>query len=417
MYIIYKEPMKPFFVCTLLLILLCAFGFSEEPSDVYGTITDLFTNLDPNTGLTAFPTLWIPMGGKYEGMATAYTAVADDIGFLEANPSASSVLSYTELAFLHNDWIADSNMEGAVYTMRINDLGFGIGGKFLYVPFTEYDRWGERVSKGYYSETVGTINASYNFFSSYYFYGIAVGANIKIAYRNVPESIYANQSALMAMTDIGVLTRFNFLKFYASRDKNFSVGAVLKNLGPDALGDPLPTETTVGIAYSPIRPLTIAFDLNIPISFSPDTNPPEQVGFAGGIDVVFTTFFSLHGGFLLRGTNPRISMGGTIDLEKISFIVNYTLDFTTQLGSIDRFSIGAKLNLGDRGRAEQQRRLDELYVTGLEEYANGNIEQAIALWEEAIHIDSDFQPVLEMLKTAREALALQKEMESIEQVE
>lgn len=390
---------------------------ADSPSDVYGEANQLFDNLDPNTGLTAFPTLWIPMGGKYEGMATAYTAVADDIGYLEANPSASSGLKNTELAFMHNDWIADSNMEGVVYTVRFNDLGIGVGGKFLYVPFTEYNSWGERVSKGHYSETVATINGSYNFFSNYYFYGISVGANLKVAYRNVPEAIHPGQSALMGMADIGALTRFNFLKFYPSRSKNFSVGAVVKNLGPPAQGDPLPTEATAGIAYSPIRPLTIAFDVTLPFSFMPEEAPAERISFAGGLDVTITDFLAIHSGFLYKGSNPRISLGSTIDIKKISFIINYTMDFTTQLGAVDRFSIAAKLNLGDRGRAEVQKRIDELYTAGLEEYANGNIREAIDYWNKVLEIDKDFVPAREMITTARRALELRQRMEELQEVD
>lgn len=415
--LIEAQEMKNFLFVVILFFVSVFAVQADSPSDVYGNLNELFSTLDPNTGLTAFPTLWIPMGGKYESMATAYTAVADDAGYLEANPSASSVLEFTELSLTHNDWIADSNMEGVVYTMRFNDLGIGIGGKFLYVPFTEYNTWGERVSKGYYSETVASLNASYNFLSNYYFHGIAVGGNLKVAYRHIPEAIHPEQSALMAMLDIGALTKFNLLKLYSSRDKNFSVGAVVKNLGPFTKEEPLPTVVTTGIAYSPIRPLTLAVDLTIPFSFMPKEYPPEQLSVAAGIDIVITNFFALQTGFLYKGSNPRISLGSTINLKKIVFNVTYTLDFTTQLGTVDRFSIGATLNLGDRGRADLRKQVDELYVIGLEDYANGNIRQAIEHWEKALELDSDFTPAREMLKTAGRALALQREMESLQEVE
>ena len=84
-------------------------------------------------------------------MGTAYTAVSSDSGFLESNPAGSSLLDYTELTLNHNNWIADTNIEGVVYTTRFDNLGIGIGGKFLYVPFIEYNRWGEEESSGYYS--------------------------------------------------------------------------------------------------------------------------------------------------------------------------------------------------------------------------------------------------------------------------
>ncbi len=399
-------------ILCIILLIIPFFLFAESPSDVYGEISDLFQP-DLNAGLTAFPTLWVPLGGKYEGMGTAYTAVSDDISYLQSNPSASSTLEYTELAFSHNDWIADTNMEGALFTMRLDDLGIGVGGKFLYVPFTEYDAWGERVSKGYYSESVATINISYNFLSNYYFYGLAVGSNIKLAYRHVPESIYSGQSALMAMIDVGTLTRFNLLKFYSSRDKNFSIGAVVKNLGPQVLDDPLPTSITVGISYSPIQPLTLACDIDVPFSFWPDEYPAEELSLAVGIDVQMTSFFSIQSGFLYKGGNPRVSLGTVLDLKKVSFTVNYTLDLTTQVGTMDRFSIMATLHLGDRGRTERQDKVDEYYTAGLELYANGDLYKAIYYWELALDLDEDFTPAKEMISMAEHKLKLAEEMENI----
>lgn len=406
---------------TVFLFLAGFFLFSisvyADFSDFYGDITPEEEQLDPNVGLTVFPTLLIPVGGKYEGMGTAFTAVADDASFLEANPSASSLLEQTELSFSHNNWIADSNMEGVVYTIRFNDLGIGFGGKFLYVPFTEYDTWGERVSRGYYSETVATMNISYNFLSSYYFYGLAVGTNLKVAYRNVPEAIHPEQSALGVMGDIGVLTRFNLLKFYSSRTKNFSVGAVVKNLGPFVMNEPLPTEATVGAAYSPLRPVTVSFDVTIPFSFNPGLFPAEKVSIAGGTDVVFTNFFSMQAGFKLRGGNPKISLGSILNLKKVRFVVNYTLDLTTSSNSVDHFSIQAQLKLGDRGRAELQAKIDEYYTAGLEAYAEGRLQESVDYWNKVLELDPDFQPAREMRKTALKAISLQKEMEAIQRIE
>ncbi len=401
----------------LLFAPVCIFAqdYSDVYEDVSTTVTkELFT--DPNTGLTVFPILMIPAGGKYEGMGTAYTAVAGDSGFLEANPSASSVLDNTELAFTHNNWIADSRLEGVIYTMRFNDLGIGFGGKFLYVPFTGYDDWGERTGGGYYSESVATANVSYNFLSSYSFYGLAVGANLKIAYRNVPstrpEYQGANdQSAVAGLLDVGALTRFNFLKFFASRSKNFSVGLVLKNLGPLVMDEPLPTVLTAGFAYSPVRPVTLAFDLNIPTSYGQEA---EEINLAGGLNVSVTDFFSIQSGFQYRGANPRISLGGAVDLERVSFIANYTLDLSTMSDTPDRFSLEAKINLGDEGRLALRDRMDEYYISGIEEFAAGNLEKAIGYFEKALELDPDFDPAREYLDEVNRQLKNRDELRALQ---
>lgn len=405
-----------------ILILLTSLSVWGDFAEFYNSIAPPEAALDPNTGLTVFPVLLIPSGGRYEGMGTAFTAVADDSGFIEANPSGSSLLTYTELSFTHNNWIADSNMEGVVYSVRFGELGIGFGGKFLYVPFTEYDQWGERSSKGYYTESVATMNISYNFFSSYYFYGVAVGTNIKVAFRTMPSGIYAtntvgSQTALMGMADVGILTRFNFLKFYHSRGRNLSIGAVVKNLGPYALGEPLPTEATFGLSYSPIRPLLFAFDFNLPFSFDPVNYPAERWGISAGMDLAFTSFFSIQTGFKYRGSNPKISVGSMVDLAKVSFTVNYTMDLTTSSNSVDHFSIQARLKLGDRGRADLRNRIDDLYTSGLDAYANGKLTEAINFWNKVLELDPSFQPANEMKLTARRALNLREAMESIQQVE
>jgi hypothetical protein len=403
--------MKRILVAVTVLLLSLSPSFGDTSGFFYNFAEAFDWFADPNTGLTVFPTLLIPMGGRYEGMGTAFTAVADDPGFIEANPSGSSLLERSELAFYHHSWIADSNLEGVVYTMRFNDLGIGVGGKFLFLPFTAYNEWGDRESKGYISETIATLNVSYNFFSSYQFYGLSLGANLKAAYRNIPAEIYPDQSALTGMIDVGLLTRLNFLKFYISRSRNFSVGAVVKNLGLPALGEPLPTMATLGIAYSPIRPLTWAFDFNLPFSLNPVEYPAEHWYLASGLSVSVTDFLSVQGGFQLRGDNPRVSVGTALDLEKVSFVLNYNLDLSGRLNPADKFSVEARVHLGDGGRKAIQNQVDELYLNGMEAYANGKFAEAILYWQKVLELDPQFLPALQNIETAKKFLELGEERE------
>ena len=85
---------------------------------------------DDNTGLTSFPILQIPMGVRYEAMGTAFTALADDFSYLDANPAASVLLDRTQIALAHNAWIADTSIDSAVYTFRNEQMGFGFASKF-----------------------------------------------------------------------------------------------------------------------------------------------------------------------------------------------------------------------------------------------------------------------------------------------
>jgi tetratricopeptide (TPR) repeat protein len=404
------------FLILLFLFFPLPLSFAQGLEDWYAAISQ-YAGIDPNAGLATFWTLVIPPGGMYEAMGTAYTAVVKDSGYIEANPAGSALLKDTELSVYHNDWIGDSRMEAVVYTIRNGDLGLGFGSKILYLPFTAINNWGDRYqnswssdfAKGYYTEYVGTLNASYNFFNSYYFSGLTLGANLKFAYRGVPTSIAQGQSAFDMMADFGALTRFNLLKFYPSLDRNFSVGLALKNLGPPVMGDPLPSEASFGIAYQPFRPLTLSFDTNIPFFLGVNL-PPQEINFAVGMDLALTSFWAVQSGLDLVPGRPRFTVGTSFSIEKLVMNVNYTVDLMTSLAPFDRISIEAKLNLGDLGRQDAQNRSRDLYLNGLDAYARGNFQEAILDWEKSLEITPNFTPALNMIETTRRALELQKEM-------
>jgi hypothetical protein len=405
--------------CALIFLVLALNQIAVWASgaDLYAGWTDLMRSFaDNNTGLRSFPTLLVPMGGLAEGMGTAYTAMSRDAGYIEYNPAGSSILPSSELALYHHSWIADSNLEGVVYTIRFDDLGIGFGGKFLYVPFTAYNDWGAAVANNYISETIGTLNVSYNFLSNYYFSGVAVGANVKVAYRNIPDiaalSVY-NQSALAFMGDVGVQTRFNLLKFYNSQSKNFSVGLVVKNLGISTLADEsLPQMATAGLAWSPFRPWTIAMDFTYPFSL-PGQPPAEVWNIAAGTTVMVTNFLSVQGGVLMKADNPRVSVGAALTLGTLALNMNYNLDLSGSVNPLDKFSVQAKFDLGDSGRTARAREADSLYLQGIEEFASANYEKALTLWQEVLKIDPRYLPAAEGIRTVQRTITVQEQSLSI----
>jgi len=394
--------------------------WAADGQDNYGNIADYLNNIysaDDNAGLTTFPILNIPMGGRAEGMAGAFAAISDDISFLEFNPAGSATLKKSELAFFHNNWIADTKIEGLAYATRFGDLGVAAGAKWLYTPFTEYNIYGERVSGGYYSEGVAILNASYNFLSGYNFSGLSLGVNLKTAFRLMPDYTDAasnvikgsgmSQSAVMGMADIGMLVRFNFLKAYVARDKNAAAALVVKNLGPPAMGEPLPTAVTAAFSYKPIRPLTFGLDFSVPVNLM-DIELSELPYGAFGIGVNVTNFLSMRSGVLIKPGSGRITVGSAVDLNSIAIDVNYTLDLLTQMQPLNRVSVAVRLDLGDGGRAAMSDRIDELYLLGLEAYSRGSIEDARICWEEALRINPRFDP-------AKESLAMLEEREDLTQ--
>jgi hypothetical protein len=403
--------MKASKYAALLLLWLNSITASAATGELFAWWSSLWGPPDPNAGTTIFPSLSVPLGGPLEGMGSAAAASALGAGFIEANPAAAALVESTELAFSHHGWIADSSLEGVIYTIRYDDLGFGFGGRFLYVPFTSYNEWGERAARGTISETVATANIAYNFLRSYSFSGLAVGASIKAAYRHVPSDISADQSILGLMTDLGLQTSFSLAKFQRWTLPNVSVGLVLKNLGISTMSDEsLPLTASAGIAYAPLRSIVLATDFNLPFSLDTDDAPLWDLAF--GTNIAATEFLSLQAGLHLKPGNPRVSVGADIDLGAWSVSANYNLDMSAiARNPADKFSVQARLDLGDRGRGDRRQRADDLYEEGLRAFSEGKLEEAIALWGEVLDLDPAYTPAAQYKAIAEATLRNKEEAE------
>ena len=401
--------------------------FSLEYIDVYTKLSDTFAGfVDKNAGTTTFPSLNIPSGGREESLGSAFTALADDIGFFDYNPAASSVLKNTEVAFFHNSWIADSNLETVAGTFRKDNLGLGAKLKCFYVPFTEYNDFGERMTSGYYSETTGILNASYNFFNGYYFKGLAVGANLKFSWRSIPDftsrdtgelikNSGLSQSGLALMGDLGILLRFNAAKFFDDREPNLRIGLSLLNAGVALTGfgtsqgirldDGLPTELAAGISYRFAKPVAICADFRQPINLT-DFSKSQMWSAGIGFDVKVTDFIELMAGFRLKGANPRISLGTEFKIKKFTVDLNYTLDLTSSLNPVNHFSVAARVNLGDQGRYSRELEAEGYYEDGLKYYAGGRMKEAVECWEKCLKLNPSFTPARNSIKLVKNSQKL-----------
>jgi len=391
--------------------------------DLYGNIADYLNNIygtDENAGLTAFPVLNIPMGGRAEGLAGAFSAISDDISFLEFNPAGSSMLERTELGFFHNNWIGDTNIEAAAFTTRFGNWGFAGGLKWLYMPFTEYNLYGERASSGYYSEGVFTLNSSYTFFSSYSFSGVSLGVNLKTAFRMMPDfsdnydNIIAgsgsDQSTFAIMMDIGLLTRFNWFKFYTSLEKNMSAAFVIRNFGAAAKDEALPTALSFAVSYKPIRPLQFSLDFVMPVNLL-DPSLSEKPYLSFGFSANITNFLSMRTGIMFKAGSSRFTIGSELNLNKMTLDINYTLDLLTQFQPLNRISLAVRFDLGDNGRQLRKDRVEDLYLIGLEAYSREEFSDARFCWEEALRLDPQFEPAREGL------IVLEKRQDLLQRIE
>jgi hypothetical protein len=221
-----------------------------------------------------------------------------------------------------------------------------------------------------------------------------------------------DQSAIAFLADLGLLTRFNVLKFYPSRSKNAAVGVAVRDLGFPVLGEAMPTTVSLGLSYSPVRPLTFAADLTKPVNFV-DLAASGDMQYSLGVEARILEFFSVQGGFQLKN-GPRVSLGSSIALADVTIVVNYTLDLATQFMDANRLSIQSKINLGDGGRYALRLKVEEFYLRGIEEYAAGNIETSVELWTQALKLDPGFDPARENRRTAAKALELKKALTELQ---
>ncbi len=418
------------------LISICAKAPALSITDVSSVLGDIFSSMaDPNEGSTSFRSLLIPFGGRTESLGNAYTGLCDDISYLRFNPAAGSIQKETQVALFHNSWIADSKLESLAFTTRFkNARHFSAGGYIscFYLPFTEYDIFGDRVAGSYYTESIAALNASYNLLAGYDFKGLAAGITLKAGWRGMPNytdnetgAILSGsglaQSALALMADAGIMMQFNFLKFYSSRDPNVRIGISAQNLGVSLTGfgksvktdDPLPTTLAAGISVKLIKPITLSADFVQPLNLmEPDKYLIPY--FNTGLSIQFASFVSLLAGFSLKGANPRISTGFEFEVAKIRLNMNYTLDLTTSMAPLNRISLSAKILLGDKGRSITDAQVDEYYQLGLKYYADAKWEDAILVWEEAVKLNRRFDPAIQGIQSARYQIEMfQKIKESL----
>lgn len=417
-----------FFTCLVLLFLLAFPASALSLEDLDSRLSDFFyTAVDPNEGTTSFRSLLIPFGGRTESLGNAYTGLCDDINFLRYNPAAGALQKEGQIALFHNSWIADSKLDTLAYTTRFSslpNLSFGAFLSCFYLPFTEYNAFGDRASAGYYSETTGALNISYNFFEGYDFKGLSLGANLKAAWRSIPNytdddtgliiaASGLSQSGAAIMADFGMMLQFNLFKFYSSRDPNLRIGLSLQNLGLAYTGfskkiipdDPLPTTATLGFSVSFIKPLILSVDYTQPLNLQ-DMSEFHLPYISTGLSVQFTSFLQFLAGIGIKGTNPHISTGFEFEVAKIRLNFNYTIDFTTSFAPFNKFSLSARILMGDKGRSITAKKIDDLYTAGLYYYAEGNWYMAIECWEEALKINKRFSPAILGIKAAKHRIEM-----------
>jgi hypothetical protein len=361
---------------------------------------------NPDSGKNSYLIYIIPAGGLYTNTGQAGVASTTDTSYSEINPATTSFQTISTLSLYHNDYISDSSIEYVSYNFQKDQFGFQTSFKALHMPFVGYNAWGAITSKqGTYSESIASFNTSYLVGKNFNWDGISFGTTLKLGYRGVSQAIYANQSSLSLAFDVGALAQFNFLKFYASRDKNFSVGVSLRNLGWEFVLSPdsLPSLMSIGLSYRIIRPVQILMDFNIPLDYY------AYYG-AIGVNVQIARMWSMQAGLLIQPDRPKLSIGSVVHLNRINLVIGYTLDPLSRLEMFDRFSIGITINTHDTKALLIRDNVQEQYLTGLNCYASGDLLRAKMYFENALALDPHYNPAEDMLSTVNKEIELSNDL-------
>jgi hypothetical protein len=132
-----------------------------------------------------------------------------------------------------------------------------------------------------------------------------------------------------------------------------------------------------------------------------------------GTNVLVTSFLSVQGGVLMKADNPRVSVGAALTLGTLALNMNYNLDLSGSLNPLDKFSVQAKFDLGDGGRAARAQEAQSLFLQGTDVFADGNYEKALALWKEVLKIDPGYLPARDNIRIAMQTIVVQEQSQSV----
>ena len=218
-----------------IIIIICLSIFQISEAQMGGESTYDFLNLTTSAKVGA-------LGGTNVSISDSI----GDLNFVFHNPALLKADMDNALAFNYVPYIADINYGYFAYAKHFRDLGtFGLA--VHNVNYGSFTRTNE------YREELGTTNAAeYAFILTYarkLTPTISMGMSVKPIY-----------SKFDTYTSFGLATDFGFN--YIRRDKNFSMGIVLKNLGSqistyEDTSEDMPSDLQIGftkkLAHAPFR--------------------------------------------------------------------------------------------------------------------------------------------------------------------
>ncbi len=344
----------------------------------------------------------IGAGSRPDGMAGAFTAVADDLSAIHFNPAGMVNIKKQEVSLLYYPLYEGASIGSAAYGQSI--LNFGtIGAAFSVFSsgnMEGYDEAGELTSV--FSSQQYKLTASYG---RYLAEGLSAGANINIYYSNMSRFNYAGFGA-----DLGVLYKpFSF----------FSAGLMAGNIITPAFSMQSVTEAlgrkyTLGL----LARHQIA-DFEFKAAFDASAGEKENFKARAGMEVRWAGIAAVRGGY----SEGEFTFGAGLSLYDAKF--DYAYIANRNFGRMDRFAVSYAFGMTiDQQRAQWRRAIynevrrivdaririkikeeaEAHYSRAYGYYQNGEYEEALAAVEKSLEWKRDHEPSIMMKNIIEEKL-------------
>jgi len=291
-------------------------------------------NLFAGYGTHSMLSLRLPTSAAIAGFNNAYTAVAEDVNSISANPAGLGFVKNNQFLFMYNNYVQDVNHNYLAYCQPVEAIGGKIGINVSLFDAGDFDR-----------TTIGTTGILYNsngFFTSKDMiigasYGKAMNPNLNfglsIKYIN---SKIDNYKADGYAGDLGIIY---------SEENMFSqpvkIGFVIKNLGTkikyDKEKESLPTEYRIGFASF----FNLSKDVNLLPAIDLSYIKDEKVNVNVGAEISYLNSFFVRCGYDNSiDIGNKLSFGAGYKIKNIS--IDYAFTSYDELGDGHRISLTIK---------------------------------------------------------------------------
>jgi len=341
-------------------------------------------------------------GSRPDGMAGAFTAVADDLSAIHYNPAGLVNIKKQEISLLYYPLYESASYGSAAYGQAL--LNFGtIAAAFLRFSADNiegYDQSGSPTSTFGSEQYKMTFSYGRNITG-----GLSAGANISIYYSKMSRFNYAGFGA-----DIGILyAPFPFL----------SAGLMARNIITPAFSmqsvtEAIPRTYTIGLMA---RHRIEEFEFKA--AYDASAGEKEGFKYRTGLEIEWAGTAALRAGYC----DGEFTFGAGLALYDAGF--DYAYVSNSHFGRMDRFTVSYAFGMTIEEQRKEWRRsiynevrkiVDEkirikieeeakaLYSLAYAHYQNGEYEEALAKVEKSLEWKRDHEPSVKMKKILEDKL-------------